>query len=163
MLGRQALRSHFTNAQRSETAIVPSCTDLVPAGRQRRSSRIDKEALCGLQLCEVDLKNAATVALLLSRAVISDHVANSSENIMRNRVPPLQNLKNPHAKWAAKPPFLVPFFKFWRGGTRFLIIFSKEFANLALIAAHDNSSHPYSNCPDIDYFRNIYAKNSLKI
>ena len=53
---------------------------------------------------------------LLSRAVISDHFANSLENIMRNRNSTPQNSKNPHAKWAAKPPFLVPFFRVLGGG-----------------------------------------------
>ena len=81
--------------------------------------------------------NELKAAPLLSRAVISDNFANSSEHIMRNRVPPLQNSKNPHTKCAAKPPFLVPFFEFWRGGTRFLIIFSEEFAKLSLITARD--------------------------
>ena len=54
--------------------------------------------------------------------------------------------------------FACEFFKCSRGGTRFLIIVSEDFANLSLITAHDSSSYPYSSCPNIDDFRNIYAK-----
>ena len=47
----------------------------------------------------------SVVVLVLSRARISVNFANSSENIMRNRVPPLQNFKKGYQKIAAKPPF----------------------------------------------------------
>ena len=83
---------------------------------------------------------------LLSRARISDNFANSSENIMRNRNSTPQNSKNPHAKWAAKPPFLVPFFRVLGLEFRFLIIFSEDFAKLSLILARDNSKLSLSLC-----------------
>ena len=52
---------------------------------------------------------------LLSQEIISDNIAKSSENIMRNRVPPLQNSKNLHAKMAALPPFFDAIFSSFGG------------------------------------------------
>ena len=59
---------------------------------------------------------------------------------MRNRVPPLQYSKKTALKNGGKAAiFACRFFEFWRGGTRFLIIFSKDFGKLSLITARDNS------------------------
>ena len=63
----------------------------------------------------ISINARVTAVRLLSRAVISDNFTNSSENIMRNRNSTPQNSKNPHAKWAAKPPFLVPLFSSFGG------------------------------------------------
>ena len=71
-------------------------------------------------------------------AVISDKFANFSQNIMRNRVPPLQNSKNPHAKWAAKPPFLVPFFRVLGGG---IPVSHNIFRGICKIIANYRSRH----------------------
>ena len=46
-----------------------------------------------------------------SSKIISEQFAKTSRVFMRERVPTLQNSKNPHAKWAAKPStFGAPFF-----------------------------------------------------
>lgn len=52
---------------------------------------------------------------------------------MRERVSPLQNSKDPHTKWAAKPPTLMSFFDFWRAGTRSRIVFLEVFAKCSLL------------------------------
>ena len=78
------------------------------------------------------------IKTLLSRARISDNFANSSENIMRNRNSTPQNSKNPHAKWAAKPPFLVPFFRVLGGG---IPVSHNIFRGICKIIA--NSREPY--------------------
>ena len=46
------------------------------------------------------------VLLLLSWAVINGPRARTSRKTMRERVPPLQNSKKGHQKWAASPPTL---------------------------------------------------------
>ena len=51
---------------------------------------------------------------ILWRAVISDSFANSLENIMRNRVPALQNSRNLHVVLGAKPPIFDTYlWGFW--------------------------------------------------
>ena len=42
-------------------------------------------------------------AILLSWEMINGRRAKTSRKAMRERVPPLRNSNNPHAKWAAKP------------------------------------------------------------
>ena len=50
---------------------------------------------------------------------------------MRERVPPLQNWKNPHAKLAAMPPtFVALFFEFWRGETHSRIVLLEVFGKM---------------------------------
>ena len=57
---------------------------------------------------------------------------------MRNRNSTRQNLKKGTQNDGFAAHFACGFFEFWRGGTRFLIIFSEEFAALSLITARDN-------------------------
>ena len=50
-------------------------------------------------------KNTATPLLTLSQAVLSDYVANSSENIVFRTLGEIEfNSKKPHAELVAKPP-----------------------------------------------------------
>ena len=77
--------------------------------------------------------------IVLSPERVNGLCANTSRKTMRERVPLFQNSKNPHAKWAAKPPtFGVLFFEFWRGGTRSRIFFLEVFARWPLILPDDN-------------------------
>ena len=56
---------------------------------------------------------STTSPRILTWAVINGPRAKTSRKNMRERVPPLQNSKNPHANWAAKPPtFGTPFSSF---------------------------------------------------
>ena len=52
---------------------------------------------------------------ILSRVIISDYTAKTSGNIMRNRVPHLQNSENPHAILAAKPSIFGTLFPSFGG------------------------------------------------
>ena len=54
--------------------------------------------------CRTSGKLRRLFSLLLSSERINGQRAKTSRKTMRERVPPLQNSKNPHAKWAAKPP-----------------------------------------------------------
>ena len=47
---------------------------------------------------------AKNTRILLSSERLNGRRAKTSRKTMRERVPPLQNSKHPHAKWAAKPP-----------------------------------------------------------
>ena len=58
---------------------------------------------------------------------------------MRERVPPLQKLKKPARKYAAKPPtFGALFVEFWMGGTRSRTVFLEVFARGPLILSDYN-------------------------
>ena len=57
---------------------------------------------------------------------------------MRERVPPLQDSKNPHAKWAAKPPTFGALFRVLEGWNAFLHNFSRGFRTLVISLSDDN-------------------------
>jgi len=75
--------------------------------------------------------------MLLSRAVISDSFAKPSRKNMRERVPPFQNPEKRNIGGFAANIW-YPFFEFWRGGTRSLIVILEHFAKESLITARDN-------------------------
>ena len=64
---------------------------------------------------------------VLSRAVISHKLANSSENIMRNRVPPLQNSKTRTQNGRRSRHFWCPFFTVLEGWDAFSHSLSRGF------------------------------------
>ena len=59
---------------------------------------------------------------------------------MRERVPPLQNSKKGHQKWAASPPTLRAGFSSFGGvDIALLIVFLEVFARRPLTLAYDNT------------------------
>ena len=53
--------------------------------------------------------------LIVSSEIINGQRAKTSRRTMRERVAPFQNSKNPHAKWAAKPPTFGALFSSFGG------------------------------------------------
>ena len=76
---------------------------------------------------------------LLSTEGISERFAKTSRNIMRERVPPLQNSKNGHQKYGFAAHFVCGVFGCWRGGTRSRIVVLEVFAKCSLILCQDST------------------------
>ena len=97
--------------------------------------------------------------IVLSSERINGQRAKTSRKTMRERVPPLQNSKNPHAKWAAKPPTCGSFVEFWRGGTRSRIVFLVVFAGRPSMLSDDNR---FEDFQDGHLFGERFRDGSLK-
>ena len=93
---------------------------------------------------------------MLSRAVVSDHFANSSENIMRNRNSTPKTRKKGTKNGGFAAHFACGLFEFWGVEFRFLIIFSEEIAKLSLITARDNSAAKHNPQSPGNEFRKLH-------